>query len=378
MKIKEEDSPYVEMIKAMNREYPIKFPISKKSLELVKIVYSPEQAKLLSVFKKPFFDQLTPKELAKRSGLTKTEVKDLLEPLAEKGVVMKVFGTYALLPIVPGLFEFYYISSHDTKENLIKVGQIFDQVAEEGFLNELIASKTPFFRALPSTAPVEKTIKINETLKPEHEILPFEVVKDYVKMAHNWAVVKCACRTHNALLGNVCERTSTSNCMALDVGADWVIERGWGQKLTYEEALALLEKSEKEGLVHTIMNTSATPILICNCCPCHCGILNTVIKTRHPRAYVKSNFFPQIDAQQCKLCNKCVQICPMNALFHHYPVKEDLSDEYIEIIKENCIGCGVCATNCPQEAISMIKVKDDKPPANIFELFEKSEADRIF
>ncbi len=378
MKIKDEDTPYVELIKAMNRNYPVKFPISKKTLEMVKIVYSPEQARVLSYFKKPFFDQISAKELAKRTGLTPKEIKEILDPLAEKGVVMKIFGSYALLPIVPGLYEFYYIASKDNKENLIHVGKIFEEIAEEGFMNELIASKTPFFRTLPSKIPVEKTIEINKTLKPEHEILPFEVIREYLKMAHSWAVVQCACRTHSALLGDKCERTGTINCMALDVGADWVLERGWGKKITYEEALALLEKSEKEGLVHTIMNTSSIPILICNCCPCHCGILRTIIKTRHPRACVKSNFVPKIDPEKCKLCNKCTQICPMEALFHHYPVKEDLTDDYIELVEENCLGCGVCASNCPQDAITMIKVRGNIPPGNIFELFEKSEADRIF
>ena len=378
MKIKEEDTPYIEMIKAMNRGYPIKFPISKKSLDLIKMVYTPEQAAVLSLFTKPFFDQVSPKDLAKRAGKTKEEIKALLDPLTEKGVVMKLYGTYALLPIVPGLFEFYYISSNDSQENLIKVGETFDELAEEGFLNELIASKTPFFRTLPSSKPVEKTLAINESIEAQQEILPFEIVKDYVRMARNWAVVNCACRTHKALLGNPCERTHSTNCMALDVGADWVIERGWGKQLTYEGALDLLIQSEKEGLVHTIMNTSSVPILICNCCPCHCGILNTIIKTRNPRACVKSNFYPKIDVEKCKTCNKCVKICPMQAMFHHYPVKEDLTDDYIEIIEEQCIGCGVCASNCPQEAITLVKVRDNIPPDNIFALFEKSEADRLF
>jgi len=378
MKIKDEDMPYVEMIRAMNRNYPIKFPISRKTLDLVKIVYSPEQARVLSLFNKPFFDQISPKELAKRAGKTKEEIKALLDPLAAIGVVMKIYGTYALLPIVPGLFEFYYISSKDAQENLIKVGKMFDEAAEEGFLNELIASKTPFFRTLPSSKPVEKTLAINESIKAQQEVLPFEIVKDYVKLARNWAVVNCACRTHKALLGDSCERTHATNCMALDVGADWVIQSGWGKQLTYEEALELLVQSEKEGLVHTIMNTSSVPILICNCCPCHCGILNTIIKTRNPRACVKSNFYPKIDPEKCKRCDKCVKICPTQAMFHHYPVKDDLTDDFIEIIEEQCIGCGVCASNCPQDSITMIKIRDNVPPSNIFELFQKSEADRIF
>ncbi|MBD3230242.1 MAG: 4Fe-4S dicluster domain-containing protein, partial [Candidatus Lokiarchaeota archaeon] len=359
MKIKEEDKPYVEMIRAMNEGYPIKYPLSKKSLKLLKIVFKPEQAELLTYFQKPFFDQLNARQLSKRTNgkYTKQQVKELLDPLAEKGVVMKVFGAYALLPIVPGLFEFYYISSSDKKETLKEVAEIFDELAEEeGFLYELIASETPVFRTLPHSKPIEKTIEINEKMDTQQEILTFERAKEYLSMAHNWAVVPCACRTHAMIKDptDICEKPFET-CMAVGVGADWVLERGWGRKLSYEEALDLLIECEENGLVHTVMNNSQVPILICNCCICHCGILQTIKKTRNSRSCVISNFTPEIDQDKCKLCNKCVSLCPMDAIFHHYPRNEDLSDDYIVIIDEQCIGCGVCSTNCPTEAIKMVK-----------------------
>ena len=30
--------------------------------------------------------------------------------------------------------------------------------------------------------------------------------------------------------------------------------------------------------------------------------------------------------------------------------------------EEFCIGCGICAANCPKDAIKLVKVRDIEPP----------------
>ena len=30
--------------------------------------------------------------------------------------------------------------------------------------------------------------------------------------------------------------------------------------------------------------------------------------------------------------------------------------------EDKCIGCGICAVNCPNDAIKMMKVRDIEPP----------------
>lgn len=43
--------------------------------------------------------------------------------------------------------------------------------------------------------------------------------------------------------------------MTFDYAAEFMAERGYGRYLSVEEALKVLEESEKAGLVHSTVNT---------------------------------------------------------------------------------------------------------------------------
>jgi Fe-S-cluster-containing hydrogenase component 2 len=49
-----------------------------------------------------------------------------------------------------------------------------------------------------------------------------------------------------------------------------------------------------------------------------------------------------------------------------------------EIMLGRCIGCGLCVSACPEEAISMVAKPDNVPPPETFEdTFKQIKAERL-
>ena len=369
------DDLYDTIRRHMNAVWPLKLPKHKKIQEFLKMLFpTEEEAKIISLFDQPLLDQKNPQKIAKITGLSLEKVEEICEKMVEKGTILKTGKKFALLPIMPGLFEFYFISGKD--KNLVQAATLFHEIIDTGLLNEWYTSEYPFFRTLPSSSLVSKvkTVEINEEVGAQHEILVFEDVAKYIQLAKSITVVNCACRTTYALIGDKCEKPMDI-CMALNLASDALNSYHLGRPVSKEEALELIKVAEENGLVHTIINGSGpdTPMLICNCCSCHCGVLGGLIKFNNPRAFAKSNFRPEIDRSICKRCEKCIKMCPMTAIWHHWPHAADLSDNFILIKEERCIGCGLCAHHCLTEAIFMKRIANDIPEETLLGVLTQVE-----
>jgi len=55
----------------------------------------------------------------------------------------------------------------------------------------------------------------------------------------------------------------------------------------------------------------------------------------------------QVNAERCTLCLSCVGACPSGALLDN-PLSPEL-----RFIEKNCVQCGLCATTCPEDAITL-------------------------
>jgi len=60
-----------------------------------------------------------------------------------------------------------------------------------------------------------------------------------------------------------------------------------------------------------------------------------------------------------------------------YHASHDNEAERILFLEERCIGCGLCAYHCPNDAIKLVKVKDEIPEMTPREAFMRVEAERI-
>ena len=162
-------------------------------------------------------------------------------------------------------------------------------------------------------------------------------------------------------------KASVENCMTFGAPAKFSVEEGIGRYVTEEECLEILERCEKEGLIHCTQNTAEKHGFICNCCTCCCGIFSTAIQHNLMGLFQKSDYVPVVDHETCSKCKKCIKYCSFNAVMYHMGEKEDKSEDRILIREDVCIGCGVCASNCPSEAIYLKKVHDQQPAGSFVE-----------
>ncbi len=351
---------YYDIVRNKLRAGPIGAPKHKKVLEFLRIIWTEEEAKVLSHME-GVRKLTTPRKLAKIAGMEKEKVKEILNNCARKGTILKVGNSFGLLPLAPGIFELYYLTAKDTEENLKKGAKVFREIIDQVLPSMFLSAKVEVFRPKLPYEAREKIINIDETIKPESQILPYELVEEMINQNDYWAALPCQCRLIGEYEGDLCKVAPKDvGCFVAGIIAKQLVDMGIGRKLSKEEAIDYLKKAEKAGLVHNGGNISGpqSNMLICNCCSCHCGGLYPAAKYGVP-VVKQSNFQPQINNELCVKCGTCVKKCPMNAIFHKFPIEEDLSDEKIIIKYDICIGCGVCAVNCTKNAIIMEKVRDD-------------------
>lgn len=68
-----------------------------------------------------------------------------------------------------------------------------------------------------------------------------------------------------------------------------------------------------------------------------------------------------VDPEKCKACGKCVAQCPrhlielvpVDSVCHVKCSSKDKGVEVKKVCQAGCIGCGLCAKNCPAEAITV-------------------------
>ena len=106
-------------------------------------------------------------------------------------------------------------------------------------------------------------------------------------------------------------------------------------------------------------------------------MLRGIRQFQNPYVVASSNFLPEYEIENCVFCKKCTKLCPMYAIQHHFGHESDKSDEKILINHDLCIGCGVCAFNCPKDALTMVKKYTKMPPEKLAEQAQELIEGRI-
>jgi len=357
---------YYEQVRQNLELGPLHAPKHKKVIKLMKVFWDEEEIKVLSHFGK-VGNFISKRELSEKSDLPKDKVKQILARSVRNGTIVNKGSRYSLLPLIPGIFEKYFIVRKDTDENQKKAARLYRDIMKEIMPQNSYESRKSeghhTFRPLLPYEAEEKLIDINESLDYKSQALPYELVKEMIDQNEDFAVIPCQCRLIGELSGEPCEcAPAEMGCFMVGIAAKLMPSMcDEARILTKEEAIQFLKDTEKAGLVHNAsFGTTESGIFICNCCSCHCGALYPA-KLMHVTGAAASNYAPKINMELCVKCETCMKKCPGEAIYHKWPKETDKSDELIIIREELCIGCGVCAVNCPKDAIKMVKVRENVP-----------------
>lgn len=305
-------------------------------IQILQKLLTPEEA---SIYLELTHSLEPPETIARRANKEVKSIVPLLESITEKGFTFPRTKDgvryYAAAPFMHGFFE------HQAQKGVMdrELAKMYEDYFYGGF-----APKTHSLRTVP----------INQIVEAHSPILPFDDVKKIIESKSKIIVTRCACAARMSTLDSECKRPQEV-CIGFDFYAEYGAEElGVGRWITQQEALDIVIQAEEAGLVHQTGGNSISTECICNCCPDCCVGLRGFKLTPEPARYSGSNYFAQLNQDECILCEACVDRCPMTAI--------SVTEDHAAIDPNRCLGCGLCTSVCPVEAIALRTKDKVKPP----------------
>ena len=339
------DNTYEGLADALSR-LPNGFTRTTSGIELLilKRIFSSEEAQLagsLSIKREPVAD------IARRLGLREEDLEPRLVAMAQRGLLWsdrrEGKRRFRLAPFMVGIYEAQLESLDHEFAHLVE--DYFDQ----GGLIDIMKPQPAIHRVIPA----QKAVK-------SEWILPYDDVKAVLMNSKAFHVVDCICRKQQDLLDRKC---TFPIHVCLSFSSNERPQRPGD--ITREEALALLDKTEETGLVHTVSNVMTGYGYVCNCCGCCCGVLRGITEYGIENSVAHANYYATIDPDTCIGCGVCEKRCQVKAI--------TMQKGTATINQEQCIGCGLCATGCPTGAAQLKPKPRERiiPPPLDYETWEQ-------
>ncbi|MBI5589759.1 MAG: 4Fe-4S binding protein [Deltaproteobacteria bacterium] len=363
-------SKYEKAASVVCKQGMVPFPVNETTLTILKRAVGDVEAELdlIAAFENKASQTLA--ELKVSCGMPETDVVELANSLAGKGLLFNQPNTagmmvYRLLPLMTvGLMEYTFMGplqwNEKEKELAVLFQRLIDEVRDQ--VQENYDAFVPLFNMSPPvdrTVPARRTddgktirvIPVNKNLDIAGEVvLPSQSVAEIIEKFDEIAVGHCFCRQRRALLGEPCATDAPlENCFTFGKSARHTASQGFARMITKEEAFRIMHEAEAAGLVHKAFhpnsNVAKPETSICNCCKDCCDTLRTWREGVFP--LVNSTFhLSRIDRETCTGCGTCVDRCPTEAI---------RLDDAGKAVRDAaaCFGCGVCARFCPEDAIAL-------------------------
>jgi NAD-dependent dihydropyrimidine dehydrogenase PreA subunit len=356
----------VPLIDRLNK-YPVGLVDNEKLREILSILFSEEEVYVASRFP---LEDATLEELTQRTDIAPKQLLPILEHMADKGLVMDLpYGDqiyYLLMPGLIGFFEFTFMKNR-TDLPMDKLARLMGEYLYEdpktGQASEFFGSKTPLTRSLLH----------DDHIPVSSEVTTSETAKEIIRNADFGAVSMCYCRHRKQHAGGSCKKGAPVDgiCISLGRGSEFLARRGFAEKKTKEELLAVIDLADELHLTHITDNVRHKPSFICNCCGCCCELVRGVQVGYHD-GIGKTPWLAWIDPGLCDYCGECFQACNVGAI--GLARNEDLAhdERYSAVRNHICLGCGACISACEKGAIQLVP-RDPAPkiPHKKRELYRK-------
>ncbi len=324
---------YTELVDRLN------YTGSESLLRVLQKLFTPDEGRLLLQLPAEL------SELAHKSGTDEETVQRKLEEFMERGLVIPTSKGFCFARDVTQLHD--STLSSDEKWVDTEILDLWKELQETEWIQRMASglgdSYVQFIRVLPAWKAIERSPEISAS-----ELLPEENIRELIKGADPIAVIPCSCRRSM----RECD-APLDVCLQFNRGAEYAINRGAGNRISAEEAIAIADRAEEVGLIHTWpMAAYGRLNEICNCCRDCCAIFAIGIKLGNMEQILeKSRFRAEVDQELCNGCQDCVERC----FFEAIEIKKSSTSRKLKatVDRAKCFGCGLCAVVCDPGAITM-------------------------
>ena len=341
-------SAWQDLTGRLNR-FPQGAPPSELLFSILRMLFSEREAGLVARLPiKP----LTARRAARTWAMEPAEARRTLDALADRGILVDVedrhgVSWYTLPPPMAGFFEFSMMRVRRDVDQKV-LSELFYQYlnVEEDFIRELFTrGETQLGRAFVHEPALSEENALH--------VLDHERATEVVETARCMGVGLCYCRHKMQHLGRACD-APLDICMTFNATAESLTRHGIARRVDAAEGRDLLARAWDGGLVQFGENVRQRVNFICNCCGCCCEAMIAARRFAFLHPVHTTNFLPDVRADRCNGCGKCVSACPVEAMTlvsAHDPNKPRKKAARLD--EERCLGCGVCVPACGTGALAL-------------------------